>query len=379
MSRPLRLAYLSLETPRPGQASQTHIEEIIAGLRDCGWQVELFATSSGGASTRSSFLRRLLDYGRMQIALARRLGAFDAVFVRSHFMALPLTLLAGRRKIPVVQEINGKPADIGVTYPALKALSPIFSWLYRAQYRRAAHLLAVTPGLAAWAKAFAGHDRVSIVSNGANTDLFKPEGAPSPVEGRYVVFVGGLVAWHGIGTMLAALKQPDWPTDLRLVIVGDGIERGKVEQALSDQRLLWLGRQPYEAIPAIVRGSLASLCVIENQDGRSTSGVAPLKLFEAMACGAPVIVSDLPFQADLVRSVGAGLIVPPAAPAAIASAVRALAEAPDKARRLGLNGADYVEREASWRQRAKEVDHVLRDVTQPPHHDAPRGGVTAQP
>lgn len=379
MSRPLRLAYLSLETPRPGQASQTHIDEIIAGLRDCDWQVELFATSSGGASTRNSFLRRLRDYGRVQAALGARLRDFDAVFIRSHFMALPLTLWARWRGIPVVHEINGTAADIGVTYRGLKSFSPLFSWLYRTQYRRAAHLLAVTPGLVDWAKAFAGHGRVSLVSNGANTNLFKPEGSPSPVEGRYVVFVGGLVAWHGIGTMLAALKEPDWPADLRLVIVGDGIESEKVEQARSDQRLLWLGRQPYEAIPAIVRGALASLCVIENQDGRSASGVAPLKLFEAMACGVPVIVSDLPFQTDLVRSVGAGLIVPAATPAAVASAVRVLAEAPEKARRLGLSGADYVEREASWHQRGKEVDRVLRDVTRPPHHDTPGEGFAPQP
>lgn len=362
MSRPPRLAYLSLETPRPGQASQTHIDEVIAGLKKCGWQVDLFATNSGGASARSSFLRRLVGYGRTQVALGARLPEFDAVFIRSHFMALPLTLWARWRGIPVIHEINGTPADIGVTYRWLKPLSPLFSWLYRTQYRSAAHLLAVTPGLVSWVKTFAGHDRVTLVSNGANTDLFKPEGAPSPIEGRYVVFVGGLVAWHGIGTMLAALKEPDWPADLRLVIVGDGIERSKVEQALADQKLLWLGRQPYDAVPAIVRGALASLCVIENQDGRSTSGVAPLKLFEAMACGVAVIASDLPFQADLVHDADAGLIVPAGVAPAIASAVKSLSDTPERARVLGRNGATYVTREASWHHRSQEIDRLLRSV-----------------
>ncbi|WP_449376105.1 glycosyltransferase family 4 protein [Bosea thiooxidans] len=335
------------------------MDEIIASLRDCGWQIELFATTRGGASARSSFLQRLLDYGRVQFSLLCRLHEFDAIFVRSHFMALPLALAAHWRKLPIVQEINGKPADIGVTYPALKPFSALFSWLYRAQYRRAAHLLAVTPGLADWAKVFAGHGRVSLVSNGANTALFKPEGPTGPVEGRYVVFVGGLVAWHGIGTMLAALKEPDWPADLRLVIVGDGIERDKVENALSDPRLVWLGRQPYDAVPAILRGALAALCVIENQDGRSSSGVAPLKLFEAMACGIPVIASDLPFQADLVREAAAGTIVPPGNPRAIAAAVRTLSAATDKASELGSNGAGFVDREASWQQRGAQIDRIL--------------------
>jgi glycosyltransferase involved in cell wall biosynthesis len=362
MSRPLRLAYLSLETPRPGQASQTHIDEIIAGLRDAGWQVELFATRSGGASTRSSFLRRLLDYGHVQLSLARRLSSFDAVFARSHFMALPLALWARWRGIPVVQEINGKPADIGVTYPAVKSLAPVFSWLYRTQFRLAAHLIAVTDGLAHWARSFANHDRVSVVSNGANTALFNPNGPSADISGRYVVFVGGLVAWHGIGTMLAALKEPAWPADVRLVIVGDGIEREKVAAAEGDPCLLWLGRQPYEAIPALLRGALAALCVIEDQDGRSASGVAPLKLFEAMACGIPVIASDLPFQADLVRSTDAGLIVPPAVASAVASAVKSLADVPEKGRLLGRNGAAYVAREASWHQRGLEIDCLLRSA-----------------
>lgn len=362
MSRPLRLAYLSLETPRPGQASQTHIAEIVASLAECGWAVELFATTRGGASARSGFLGRVLDYCRVQLALARRIGEFDAIFIRSHFMALPLAWWARRRGLPVVHEINGKPADIGVTYPELKPLSPIFAWLYRTQYRTAAHLIAVTGGLALWAQAFAGHDRVSVVSNGANTELFKPDGPHADIAGRYVVFVGGLVAWHGIGTMLAALQDPAWPEDVKLVIVGDGIERDKVEQARSDPRLLWLGRQPYDAIPAVLRGALAALCVIEDQDGRSASGVAPLKLFEAMACGIPVIASDLPFQAEIVRDMRAGLIVPPATPPAIAAAVEVLAKSPKQVATLGRNGADYVAAKASWRQRGRDVHRILQAV-----------------
>jgi glycosyltransferase involved in cell wall biosynthesis len=363
MSRPLRLAYLSLETPRPGQASQTHIDEIIASLRQTGWQVELFATTRGGASARTSFLQRLLDYGRVQWALARRLRQFDAVFVRSHFMALPLALWARWRKVPVVQEINGKPADIGVTYPAFKPFAPLFAWLYRTQYRIAAHLIAVTEGLAQWARAFAGHDRVSVVSNGANTKLFTPEGPRADVAGRYVIFVGGLVAWHGIGTMLTALQDPAWPADVRLVIVGDGIERGKVEAASSDPRLLWLGRQPYEAVPALLRGALAALCVIEDQDGRSASGVAPLKLFEAMACGVPVIASELPFQAEIVRQAQAGLVVPAEAPERLAAAVRQLSENGETARSMGANGADYVVREASWQRRGNDIHQILKTVS----------------
>jgi len=86
----------------------------------------------------------------------------------------------------------------------------------------------------------------------------------------------------------------------------------------------------------------------------------PLKLFETLACGIPVIVSDLPGQADLVRAGRCGLVIPGNDPAALARAVAQLAAAPDEAREMGRRGAALVRAEHSWRARAIEIDKVLR-------------------
>jgi glycosyltransferase involved in cell wall biosynthesis len=132
------------------------------------------------------------------------------------------------------------------------------------------------------------------------------------------------------------------------------MERTKLERC-PDSRLKWLGLKPYADIPVFLRGALAALCVIEDPGGRSASGVAPLKMFEAMACGVPVIVSDLPFQADIVRKTDAGLVVPPGSPAALARAVAALTRDHDGGGRMGENGAAYVRSEASWKLRSREL------------------------
>lgn len=354
-----RLAYLSLETPREGQASFTHVHEIMDGLREEGWTVELFATRSGGASSGAGPLAKLREQVALQLRLGRRLREFDALFVRSHFSA---RLISGRARavgVPVVHEINGRPDDVAVTYPLLRPLAAALRWLYRSQYRDASHLVAVTPGLAQWASSFAGHDRVSVVSNGANTALFRPDGPLDLVPSSYVVFVGGLVAWHGVGTMLAALDDPSWPAGVRLVVAGDGVERGLLQAAVGHPRLEWLGRVDYRDIPALLRGALAALCMIEDPDGRSATGVAPLKLFEAMACGAPVVVSDLPYQAELVRDAGAGIVVGMGDPAALAAAVRRLAADGAQARDMGRRGAAFVARHASWRARAADTARIL--------------------
>lgn len=350
-----RLLYLSLETPREGQATYTHVHEIIRGLRKIGWTVDLLATSRGGASSGSSYIARLADYILVQWRAARSLKQYDAVFMRAHFAAMPLSAWASLRGVPVFQEINGLPADILVTYRWLCWIGPLIRWLYRTQMRSAAHVFVVTEGLRGWALAEAGHDRVSVVTNGADTDLFTPEG-PRPAEPeRYIAFVGGLTAWHGIATMIAATREPAWPEGVELVIIGDGVERDRLKDAAAHPRVRGLGRRPPTEVASYLRGAIAALSITEDSAGHLKTGVAPLKLFEAMASGVPVIVTDLPFQGDVVREHETGIVIPMASPADLAQAAATLAVDTSLAGRQGRNGHRYVERYASWQSRANEI------------------------
>lgn len=362
MTQGRRLIYLSLETPREGQATYTHVHEIIRGLRQAGWEVELLVTSRGGASSGTGYLTRLLDYVRVQVTLARQLGRCDAVFMRAHFAAAPVSILARLRSVPVFQEINGLPADIFATYRWLRWFSPLINGLYNIQMRMAAHVFAVTEGLREWATRQAGHGRVSLVTNGANTDLFRPDGPRPDIAARYVVFVGGLTAWHGIGTMIAATEQPAWPDDVKLIIIGDGIERDRLTRVDLSTRVNWLGRRASEEVATYLRGAMAALSIAEDLSGHLHTGVAPLKLFEAMASSAPVIVTDLPFQREIVEKHETGIVIPMANPSALAEAAAQLAADPARSQRLGRNGSAYVERYATWQRRAEEISSVMAEI-----------------
>lgn len=358
-----RLLYLSLETPREGQATYTHVHEIIRGLRKIGWSVDLLATSQGGASSGSSYLARLMDYVRVQWQAARRLKSYDAVFMRAHFAAMPLSAWAKLKGVPVFQEINGLPADILVTYRWLRCIGPLIRWLYRSQMQMAAHVFVVTEGLRGWAVAEAAHERISVVTNGADINLFTPEG-PRPAEpARYIAFVGGLTAWHGIATMIAATHEPAWPEGVMLVIIGDGVERDRLKDAAAHPRVRWLGRRPPVEVASYLRGAIAALSVTEDSAGHLKTGVAPLKLFEAMASGVPVIVTDLPFQGEVVREYETGIVIPMASPADLAQAAATLAGNADLAGRRGRNGRSYVERFASWQSRAEEIADQMISFT----------------
>lgn len=354
-----RLLYLSLETPREGQATYTHVHEIIRGLRKIGWVVDLLATSRGGASSGGSYLARLADYVRVQWQAARRLKSYDAVFIRAHFAAMPLSVWANLRGVPIFQEINGLPADILVTYRWLRWIGPLIRWLYRTQMRMASHVFVVTEGLRGWALAEAGHDRVSVVTNGADVDLFTPEGTRPAEPERFIAFVGGLTAWHGIATMIAATKEPAWPEGVMLVILGDGVERDRLKDAAAHPRVRWLGRRPPAEVARYLRGAIAGLSITEDSAGHLNTGVAPLKLFEAMASGVAVIVTNLPFQGDVVREHETGIVIPMASPADLARAAATLAGDADLASRKGRNGRNYVVRYASWQSRAEEISVVL--------------------
>lgn len=353
------ITYVCLETPRPGQAVYTHVHEIISGLEVGGCHVRLIATQAGGAASGGAYWRRGLGYIGAYIRAIQSLPRSDAVYLRAHFAALPIALICRLIRKPLVQEINGRPNDVFVTYPWLGWLSGLINASYRYQLRWADQIIAVTEGLRLWAKHESRHDRVSLIPNGANTTYFTPNGRVMEGMGYYVVFVGGLVAWHGVTTMLQAIDRPEWPENVKLVVVGDGVERDKISAAEGNVRLVWVGRKSYEEVPCYLRGALGALCVIEDPDGRSTTGVAPLKLFEAMACGLPVIVTELPFQADLVRRQGAGIVIPVANPEALASAVAHLLSDPAEARQMGLRGADYVRGYASWQSRADETRLIL--------------------
>ena len=78
------------------------------------------------------------------------------------------------------------------------------------------------------------------------------------------------------------------------MIVGDGMERGQVEAAARDRRVLYLGRIPKRDLAGIVAGSLAGVVPANNLEGRSQKGLSPLKLYETLACGVPVIATDVP-------------------------------------------------------------------------------------
>jgi glycosyltransferase involved in cell wall biosynthesis len=353
----MRLLYVSFEAMEPGRAAHTHVTGLIGGLERCGWRVELVAEQEGRPRGR-----QLWRYFRVNFRAIVALRRVDAVYVRSHFAAWPLAQAARLTRSPVFQEINGVPDDVVITFGALRRLRSLLRWLYRSQFRRATRLFVVTDGLARYFRAFAGHDRISVTPNGVDPALFRIDETPRPAAapaGDYALFYGDLARWHGLDLMLAAARDPAWPAQLRLLVIGRGSAADSLDiPADLGDRVLWLDRMPQRELPPFIRHARMGLAPITDPGGRSRTGVIPLKLIEMMACAAPVIVTDLPGQADLVREAGCGVVIPTDDAHALALAVAALARSADAAA-IGRRGRAMAEARYTWEAIGKQVDAAI--------------------
>ena len=172
-----------------------------------------------------------------------------------------------------------------------------------------------------------GAERVQVLRNGVDLAFFHPcdRAAAQQALGfarPIVLAVGNLVTLKRHNLVVEALTQLP---EVELVIVGDGPERGAIEnlarkRGIAD-RVRLPGRVPQDRLPRFY--SAADLLVLV-----STHEGWPNVLLESMACGTPVVVSDIAGITDIVASVDAGRIVADVTPRRLATAIRELLAAP---------------------------------------------------
>jgi glycosyltransferase involved in cell wall biosynthesis len=201
-----------------------------------------------------------------------------------------------------------------------------------------------------------GHIRV--IPNGVPIPLAVPDD-PAPREavddesGPFrLLFVGRLSAQKNLPRLLAALSLVEYPVVLD--IVGDGSERGAVELEIGRRRLAnvrLLGPRHDEALIQCYRRAQA-LVLTSDHEGM------PLVLLEAMACGLPVVATDVPGVRETVGS--AALLAAPE-PQAVADAIDRLAgdrELREKLSRLGRERAAA----STWSATVEAVERVYEEL-----------------
>ncbi|MDR3686666.1 MAG: glycosyltransferase family 4 protein [Coriobacteriia bacterium] len=357
-----RIAYLSLQAVVDGQDTWAAVTEVIKGWERLGWTVDRYfpeypATGAPGG------VGRLLEMRRVQQRLARRLRDYDAIYVRAHQIALPTAYRAAHAGVPIVQECNGPYEDLFIAYPGLRVGRVMFDAMQRWQYRHASAIVSVASGLTEWLKREAGHDRVVTIGNGANVDVFTPDASKrAGLPDRFAVFFGQFPAWQGIATLLEAVKLPSWPQQLPLVFVGDGALRPEVESAVAEMpgRVVYLGRLPYGEVAGVVAHAAVSFVPMTAPE-RETM-FSPLKLYESMACGVPVVASDVIGISEVVTECQCGVLFPAGDANSVALGAAGILADPAAAAQMGRRAREAVVAKYSWRARSEQRARVIEEA-----------------
>lgn len=197
--------------------------------------------------------------------------------------------------------------------------------------------------------------KVSVLPNWVDTQRIQPAPRANAFRAEHglgddfvVSFAGTMGFAQGLdGVLEAAALLRDAP-DVRFVLVGDGSLRPALTRKAQDLRLAnvtFIPMQSPDRYPAVLAASDA--CLVTLSAGVKTP-VVPAKLLDVFASGRPALaVMPEGDAADIVRRADGGIVIPPGDPAALASAVRALARDPARRTRLGAAGRAYAVAEVS--------------------------------
>ncbi len=249
---------------------------------------------------------------RAMVPVMARLPRFDAI--DAHYIypdAVAAVWLGQRFNLPVVMTARGTDVSLIPQYRLPRRL------IQRA-IQDCAAMIAVSAALKdALVDLGAPPSKVTVLRNGVETDLFRPLPDPPP-PGHRLISVGGLIERKGHHRTIEAMTHlPGFD----LTIVGEGPERDRLQSLITSlnlqNRVHLLGPRPHRDLPALYGAADASILA------SSREGWANV-LLESMACGTPVVASNIWGNPEVVRTPEAGIIYDPNTPEAIARGVRRL-------------------------------------------------------
>ncbi len=177
-------------------------------------------------------------------------------------------------------------------------------------------------------------------------------GLPPAAAG--IAFVGSLIERKGLPVLLRALSLMDW-MDWRLLVAGDGEERGRYQRLALDlgigDRTRFLGNLPEAEVEAVLRAAdvLALPSFVE---------AMPYVILEAMACGLPVVASNIYGINEMAVDGETGCLVPPGDAGRLCAGLRDLLTDAQLRRRLGENARNRFERLFTLDRQINKVQSV---------------------
>lgn len=295
----------------------------------------------------------------------------DLIFTRDLAIARLVLALRGLARAPLVYESHGFAPVVSAELPVLvsTASAPGTGKLRRLArreryvWRRAAGYVTITEGLRRELESRFGPRRsVAVVPDGTRVP---PDASVAAGMGRppVVGYAGHLYPWKGVDVFLQALSRLD---AMRGLVVGglaaepDLARVKKLAGELAPGRVTFTGAVAPGEVATHLRA--ADVLALPNPATRiSSQYTSPLKLFEYMASGRPIVASDLPAFREVLRNGENALLVEPGHAPAFAEAILRLVGNESLAQALASAALAEV-RDYTWDRRAERLETLFTAV-----------------
>jgi glycosyltransferase involved in cell wall biosynthesis len=381
----MRLAYVSADPGVPvfgRKGCSVHVQEVLRAILRTGASADLFATRFDGLPPRgleAVNVHALPEAPKGELASREqacyaansplaaalvRQGPYDAIYERYSLFSYAAMEYARLEGVPGILEVNAPLIEEQAAHRGLADRDCAES-VVRRVFAAASVIVSVSDPLARYLGGYPEtHGKVVVAPNGVAPDRYRPglePALPAPPGWFTVGFVGTLKPWHGLDVLVDAfdrLHREDSRT--RLLVVGHGSGREVMEARIAGlglaERVHFTGAVEPEQVPALLASMDAAVAPYEQCDGFYFS---PLKLYEYLAAGLPVVASRIGQVEEVVEHGINGLLCPPGDARGVADALIRLRRDSQLARGLGTAARARVIERHTW---DGVVQRILREA-----------------
>jgi glycosyltransferase involved in cell wall biosynthesis len=242
-----------------------------------------------------------------------------------------------------------------------KPLSQVAGWYESAACKKLDAVVAATPHIRD--KFSELNSRVEDINNFPILGELVSGNGQSSAALTSVCYVGGMAEIRGIKEMVAAMASVK--PSIKLTLAGKleaGSLRNSLEKIPAWQQVDALGFLDREQVRDVYASSFSGLVVLHPIINYLDA--LPVKMFEYMSAGLPVIASNFPLWKEIIMSADCGVCVDPLNPEEIAEAINYFYENPEVAQQMGLNGQKAVLEKYNWQQEEQKLFYLYEELSE---------------